>query len=136
MTSWPSMTLNDLLNNLVCVEYQMDHSYQISAQLEHFVLNRKWPHNDPLMTVNDVLSILTCLDRLEDHSHQNFSSIGAFFIKPEVTSKWPLNDLEWPLKYFKHDYDALRIIHVKFHLHRTLLKIWPLTHQLWPLGSN
>ena len=70
VTSWPSMTLNDLLNNLVCVECQTDRSYQISAQLEHFVLNRKWPHNDPLMTLNDVLSILTCLDRLEDHSHQ------------------------------------------------------------------
>ena len=55
------MTLNDLLNNLVCVECQMDHSYHISAQLEHFVLNRKWPHNDPLMTLNDLLSIFNMI---------------------------------------------------------------------------
>ena len=39
---------------LECLDRPKDHSYQISAQLEHFVSNRKWRHNDPLMTLNDL----------------------------------------------------------------------------------
>ena len=43
---------------LTCLDWLKDHSYQISAQLEHFVSNRKWRHYEPLVTLNDLKSNL------------------------------------------------------------------------------
>ena len=51
------MALNDLQSILTCLDWLKDHSYQISAQLEHFVSNRKWRHYEPLVTLNDLKSI-------------------------------------------------------------------------------
>ena len=82
---------------LTCLDWLKDHSYQISAQLEHFVSNRKWRHYEPLVTLNDLKSIFNMFRMPYGFSISNFIPIGPCW-KFDI---WPINFDLWGHKHHR-----------------------------------
>ena len=85
---------------LGCLKCHKDHCIEISAQSEHLYKFDLWPLCDPLMTSNEFQNPFKMPRMSQGSLFINLSSIGAFLKIWPLTPLWPLNDLEWVLKYF------------------------------------